>query len=1034
MTMRSRSQALTALLAGLVLTVACGHEEPARVPTPRLAPPSTGAPSPEGPSSYLVADPSARDAGIRVAIGTPGQFGVVAEGIRAIVGKGEPQLATEETSEPITAAAAIPARLGGGFVFHTDHAIYRSDTFAGPLRALGRTPEVIQAFSFAPKSLLVRCRNGERWAIALPSGDRVPVSPVGVADVEGLDDGRALAFDDQGLAFVSSDHGGHWSEVTSLLRSAPTRVANIRSELWILESGGTAQRLEADGRLAAYDAAPEEDEKSFRAVDPRWRGADTPLRTAFTLGAALDEATALVYADGDLVRVDVRTGDLVSVLPGKLPPGAVCQAIPTSNDVLFACSSPGGGSSGAVTAFLASHAISDAPVVEQSFAGDGRFWASDDGGVAFSATCGATPAPAPSAPPTSGLQLMPTGSLGGHTQACVRQPDGSWRDVEVPSTALPAAAQVTRWVPRADGSAVALLEGDSSGVYDPQSGRFDKVPSGTFDGSGEVFRPRRFKVHRVAFSSAAVVDTAWTLAPSGALRGYLARGGSVEISPGGRVSRSPFVLESLHAGALALGRTEDGRLFQTTDHGASWTEVLAPPAGLGRGLHACTTAGCDLGAFYRVGWSTRAPRAHAPRTKTKPAGDVRRVRAPELTCRATGAASFKAAPRSPSSPEDLGLGASRVPYDADHGDVFLRLPVTRGLLHPVHDMTTGDSDGPALRGMLSGYRVSHDGDVPLSAGPVKTLGALRRNVSFLAPFDPSGAVRRSGVLMADVLAAGRNAGMTTDEILSDDMTEAGNLVLVTPRDANAASDMLLHNARGMIASLRAGQDRSRVVVRPPAGDGLVVSAAALPNDELAVLEIETGGPEHVFKVSATGASDLFDVGTNLGDALFYPANPDAIAVGPRGEVGVLRAGSGSEPASELDPALLVLPGSKPKVLAPWSTLEPAEAPACKADTAGFRATLQLVGPWIRTTSPELRADEGAPVLARVKWSETRVCLEGVEIKVPAVSVHAPGSSPGDPTKQASWIVGRGGQWARVAVGEGIEWRQPLECTIALPRP
>ncbi len=1016
----------------LVVLAACGHEEP-RVPVARLAPPgAASAPEPSAISSYVVSDPSARDVGIRVKLGSTGLTGIVVEGVRVVVGKGEPVIAAEETPEPITGAAPIPQRLGGGFLFHTEHALYRADTFTGALRSLGRVPESVQAFSFAPKAVLVRSRNGERWAIGLPSGDRVPVEPAGVADVEALDDGRALAFDDQGQAYSSSDGGAHWSEITALLRSSPTRITNVRGELWILESGGGAQRLEADGRLSAFDGAPDEEEKAqLRAPDPRWRGADTPLRTAFTLGAALDENTALVYADGDLVRVDVHTGDLVSVAPGKLPPSAMCQAIPTSNDVLFACThAVPGGSGGAVSAFLASRSLApDGPVVEQSFSGDGRFWASDDGGIAYGAACSIAAAPPPAPPSVS------TG-LSGETSACVRQPDGSWKDVEVPSSVVPngIAVSVARWIPRADGAAVALLAGGLVGLYDPHSGQLERVPDVHVEITGDgPYRPRRFKMGRVSFASGAIVDTTWSFGPHGNVRGFLPRTGGVEIAPGGRVSRSPYVLETIGAGPFALGRTDEGRLFQTTDHGASWTEIANPPTGMTTGMHACTSAGCDLGAFYRVGWAPRPPKVTSARTKAKPAPDVRRVRAPELSCRVTAPATTKTAARTSLSPEDLGLGAVRLPVTPETTESFVRTPVARALLHPVHDMGGGDSDSPALRGLLTGYRASHDGDTLQSFGPTKNVASLRRTVSFLAAFDPAGATRRASIAMSDVLTAGRAAGMTTDEILSDDMTETGNLVLVTPRDPTAPSDLVFHNARGLLAVVRTGQDRTRVVVRPSQNDGLVVSAAMLPNDEIAMLEIEGGGPEHVFKVSGTTVSDLYDVGTNLGDALFYPANPDAVAVGPKGEVGLIRTGSGSEPASELDPAQLLLPGAKPKTLAPWSTLKLAEDPACRADTSGFRATLHTIAPWVRTGSPDLRVEESAMV-ARVRWSEQRVCLEGLELKVAPVNARAPGEGSSEPIRQTTWIVGRGGHFARLGIGEGIEWRQPLECSLGSASP
>jgi hypothetical protein len=122
----------------------------------------------------------------------------------------------------------------------------------------------------------------------------------------------------------------------------------------------------------------------------------------------------------------------------------------------------------------------------------------------------------------------------------------------------------------------------------------------------------------------------------------------------------------------------------------------------------------------------------------------------------------------------------------------------------------------------------------------------------------------------------------------------------------------------------------------------------------------------------------------------------------------------------------------PVALAPWSSLRFADDPACKEP--GWRTTLQIIAPWVRVASPELRVED-LPMLARVKWSDKRVCLEGVEVKLPDVSVRAPGVSGSEPLKVASWLVSRGSSFARVAIADGVEWRQPLECTaVTAPKP
>src|SRR4051794_20077571 len=173
----------------------------------------------------------------------------------------------------------------------------------------------------APKFLLVRTKNGERWALGILSGDRMALEPLGAADVEGLDDGRALAFDDRGAAFSSTDHGAHWNDITSQIRSSPTRVAVVGTlptsesdEIWLFESNGGGLRLEPDGQLSTFDKQPAPKLTEMRARDPRWRGAEAPLRTVFHAGATIDESTAIVVEQGDIVRVDVHTGEIAGIV------------------------------------------------------------------------------------------------------------------------------------------------------------------------------------------------------------------------------------------------------------------------------------------------------------------------------------------------------------------------------------------------------------------------------------------------------------------------------------------------------------------------------------------------------------------------------------------------------------------------------------------------------------------------------------------------------------------------------------------------
>ena len=216
-----------------------------------------------------------------------------------------------------------------------------------------------------------------------------------------------------------------------------------------------------------------------------------------------------------------------------------------------------------------------------------------------------------------------------------------------------------------------------------------------------------------------------------------------------------------------------------------------------------------------------------------------------------------------------------------------------------------------------------------------------------------------------------------------------------------------------------------VVLLPEDSTEAVISAVELPGDELALLRSD-GTRSLLQRVSASGAltTVMKWVGPDRTDR--YPFNPDAAAVGPRGELGVLRMASGAEPASAQDPARLLLPHGKVVALAPWSTLAPADDPACRADASGYRATVEIDG-WL-TLDGAPRAEGRTPALARVRWGEARVCIEGLEVR--AGTVAGDRADAGRQLEQ--WVVQRAlprPQAGYVAIGAGFELRQAARCVL-----
>jgi hypothetical protein len=962
--------------------------------------------------------------------------GVVLEGLRVVVHGVDVRAAKDVADVPIQSAWRVPARLGGGYLFRARGALYASDAFDGLLRPVVTLPADVAEVAFASKAALVRSDTGERWMIEPATGKRLPIAPAGLLDVAALDDGRAAALVEGPGLLVTTDAGEHWTDATARLRAPAKRVfvdhaAGRDDALWVETQGGPALRLMPGGRLAEFDAPPAATPApALRPKQPAWREEEAPIRRAVRAGAPAGDGTALVVSSGDLVKVDLVTGVVDVLAAGKLPPDATCVGTRTADDVVFTCGRPNGGS------FVVSHALDKAPVVEQTFTESGRFVVSDDGGIAYLGQCD-----------------KPVGN--NRKTACVRSPGGGWQQIDFDAAGDAGTGptfNVVRWVPRADGGAIAVVSdvggvSNAWGLVDGRTGELHAWPTdavtpmlrAALQATGESTKGSPIDLNRLA-------ERGWTVTPQGTLRGWASLGGgtgAIEIGVDGSVQTSAFTFERVAgAGSIALARQRDGRIWQTLDRGATWSEVAGPPASKPGGwldTHACSLVGCDLGQWYRVGWAPTPPATQPPATSAPPAPRIERAPPPVMTCRPAGEVKRAAAPRGERSPEDLGLGASRVAASDPNGRFdFLRLSFPRKLVGAVRDTDAADDAAP--RAILHGPATQPGDDRLVVSGFNRDVMALVRNVSFVPAFDPLGAIRRGPIAMRDLVQAARAAGVPLADALREDPVPSG-VVPLTPADPAAPADLLVQIATGALAVVRAAPSatvKPRFAFEPGRGDEWrIVSAAALDGEAVAWLEEDSSGHARVVRLGAGATpATAFELDAPPSSDL-YPANIDALAVGPRGDLAVVRAPSGSEPASAMDPAVVVAPGVPSTPLAPWSTLLPADDPACKSDAAGWRVTLQTIAPWVRLVgASELRGMDEATMLARVRWSTARVCLEAVELRTQDTTVSAQGTSSqwGSPwdSPVESWVVARfagGAAAGRVIVVAGGEQHQPLECRL-----
>ena len=185
---------------------------------------------------------------------------------------------------------------------------------------------------------------------------------------------------------------------------------------------------------------------------PDWTWAfqqTSPLAAAVAAGARVGDGTAIAVGQSYVLRVDLSTGKVVSAASGSIPNGLECQPMRAPDAVLFACTWQRYQSYGG---YVLRHVEGGAPEVEKVFTDDGGFVADDHGAIGFTGACRVTPrlfdpeAQMRSMEEGEGVPAIPP-------VLCVRRAPGDWVERRVDTG--PGAA-IVGWVPRLDGTAVAL--------------------------------------------------------------------------------------------------------------------------------------------------------------------------------------------------------------------------------------------------------------------------------------------------------------------------------------------------------------------------------------------------------------------------------------------------------------------------------------------------------------------------------------------------------------------------------------------------
>jgi hypothetical protein len=938
--------------------------------------------------------------------------------------------------EQIVGGLAVAPHLGSGFVHWTRSRLFFSKEFTGPLEPIelavpGGNTQVRGARN-GPSSVLVVTDAGPRQ---LTPGQRrlARLSEPGVYDLASIDGKRAVRLDVFGRASMSNDGGKTYKELSPsagiAVRGLYVATDEVGLETWqgrLLLDFNAGSAVPPDTYVQQsynrYDQGRMFGTvwKNTRATDrDDWPGGwrdSTPLMAAVNAGVDLGDGTALGISQTSLMRVDVATGKRLAIALDWFPQGFECQVHKVDDGVTYACSTDRYQSYGSVVL----HAKGgEPPVVERVFTDDGSFVGDDSGALAFLGSCAATARVIDYDQMQSRYEALQRPEV--EPIVCVRRGPGDWveRTIDVPP-----GSQLFTWVPKKDGTVVALLvanealpepsprlslSGASVRVSDRGGVRVVRVPKeaegwslsrSSYQPNGRGFQSLIDKRYR---DRDGAIDV-W-LSGSSDIYSYSPFTSGGTIGPDGVVevrALPPDAQQMTVSGDFGLAITSKGQLYETTDHGRHWSAAGDSPVSGAGLIGACSRIGCVLGGVVRTGWGSTATPAiigdkPLPPPETPPP-------LPRLFCTPTRPLEPIAAP--PDAQAQQGTQPNKIIVSTGYGDT---LEIVRDASVPEPTPPPGSYPGP-------GYPMAPPMLAPTasaSAGPaVKKAPAapvLRTHtLVFRPPLDPKAKIVRLNA---------------TDAQLSIQRRNYATPILA----ANGASVALL--VQGDTSELFVTPEKITTLPsyerRYYYGDAMTGGGLALPNghsllfgDVRRRLTIEEHGgaqspPPMLLGVDRDGLR----------------RRPLTLVRRDDGTLGVVVLdGLGADGAGVVafDRTTLALGASKP--LASWSQVVAADDPKCSAREGAWRGLL-LVDPsaFFELDSASLPgislARQG---LALVRWTPERVCLEAIDLAVG----DARGRGSPQPGRNAS-LVARfdGSKGDGNAALRGPAFREDLACSL-----
>jgi hypothetical protein len=577
-----------------------------------------------GPARLLPA--SLREARFWGAEPNGGARGIVA-GLRVVADPdGALDAAVNRLPGPASNVAALPERLGGGFLFAVGAQLWRSDDWLGQA-----TPVFASPSSGAPiGSILVgldraylRYAPGSLLAIDPRRGEPLDLGPLPdsprFGGIAALDAWRALVVADLRGALVTSDAGASWHPTT--LPIPPTEVLSLDGvygagalderghiQWWLVRPDGQSEWVSSLASLAAaarpgsarLPATPAS-ESGPQPVDPRDAMRrillERPLVAAIVDGWPLSDGTAMVARGGALARVRLSDGRVLDAVMDAFPLApSRCHGVSLArrdsrNAFGFVCGEPRG-----QTRIYAWDPASAHLVELRRFDDAREVVGCGNGALVVSGGCGAV-----------AQDRVPAGERAW----CILGSDRTWREIRTAaSTTVPSdGVDRTQLVVLADDRSVLVhppIRGDLTTarltVANPGQSSSRTVP---------VQLPPLPVNERDVLRLGTWMEGFEERRP-GVVGGWIDAGDvilGIEIDVDGQARVGEYIRDAgspIVSGRWAFGWTPSRRGFESIDGGMTWAKMISLPEPIAEPEvdreRGCGRIGCVVAGWLRVGW------------------------------------------------------------------------------------------------------------------------------------------------------------------------------------------------------------------------------------------------------------------------------------------------------------------------------------------------------------------------------------------------------------------------------------------------